>query len=128
VRGESMRECARKLRKNLTDAERVLWQILRNRQLVGRKSRRQHPIGPFFVDFVCIVKKLVIEVDGGQHADSLQEDFKRTRYLANKGYRVVRFWNNEVLKESDAIPNSLLKFLSDSPSPYPSPHKGARET
>jgi very-short-patch-repair endonuclease len=119
-----MKDQVRMLRKYSTDAETLLWRILRNRQLVGQKFRRQHPIGAFIADFVCIGKKLVIEVDGGQHADSLQEDFKRTRYLANKGYRVVRFWNNEVLKESDAILNSLLKFLSDSPSPYPSPPQG----
>jgi very-short-patch-repair endonuclease len=122
-----MSEYARKLRKNLSDAERVLWQILRNRQLAGWKFRRQHPIGPFIVDFVCIEKKLVVEVDGGQHATSLQEDTKRTRYLENKGYRVVHFWNNDVLRESDSVLNVVLNFLSGSPSPCPSPPKGARE-
>jgi very-short-patch-repair endonuclease len=122
-----MSEYARKLRKNLSDAERVLWQILRNRQLAGWKFRRQHPIGPFIVDFVCIEKKLVVEVDGGQHATSLQEDTKRTRYLENKGYRVVRFWNNDVLRESDSVLNFVLNFLSGSPPPCPSPPKGARE-
>jgi adenine-specific DNA-methyltransferase len=123
-----MSDCARKLRKNLTDAERVLWRILRNRQLAGWKFRRQHPIGPFIVDFVCIEKKLTVEVDGGQHAKSLEEDIKRTRYLEDKGYRVVRFWNNEVLKESESILNSIIEFLSDTPHPAPLPQEGARET
>jgi very-short-patch-repair endonuclease len=84
-----------KLRKDLTDAERRLWAVLRARQLDGFKFRRQHPVGPFIVDFVCLERSLVIEVDGGQHAEN-PGDAMRTRWLAEHGWRVLRFWNNEV--------------------------------
>jgi very-short-patch-repair endonuclease len=76
-----MKHRARTLRKNMTDVERLLWGRLRDRQLGGYKFRRQHPIGPFFLDFVCLEKKLVIEVDGGQHAKNLDADVKRSNYL-----------------------------------------------
>ena len=124
-----MKDRARALRKNLTDAEKLLWRRLRNRQLAGWKFRRQHPVGPFIVDFVCLEKKLVIEVDGGQHSTNLKEDIKRSNYLKNKGYRVLRFWNNEVLQEGESVLKVILKSLSEgSPSPQPSPPQaGERE-
>jgi very-short-patch-repair endonuclease len=103
VRGERMKHRARTLRKNMTDVERLLWGRLRDRQLGGYKFRRQHPIGPFFLDFVCLEKKLVIEVDGGQHAKNLDADVKRSNYLKERGYQVLRFWNNEVLEESQSV-------------------------
>ena len=84
-----MKYRARALRKNLTDAEKLLWRHLRDRQLDGCKFRRQHPIGKFIVDFVCVEKKLVFEVDGGQHATKVEADLQRSEYLRRKGYRTL---------------------------------------
>ena len=109
---------ARFLRKAMTDSERLLWRHLRNRQMVGFKFRRQYPVGPYIVDFVCLEKKLVIELDGGQHAFSLMTDVKRTRYLETKGYRVMRFWNNQVLQETEAVLSVILEVMI-TPSPRP---------
>ena len=91
---------ARALRKRLTDAERLLWRHLRNRGLGGWKFRRQYPVGPFIVDFICVENNIVIEVDGGQHAEDEESDLKRSAYLNKMGYRVFRFWNNQVLQEN----------------------------
>jgi very-short-patch-repair endonuclease len=102
---------ARTLRKNMTDAERVLWQCLRNRQLAGYKFRRQKPIGSYIVDFVCIEKKIIIEVDGGQHALQQEYDSERSDYLKRKGYKILRFWNHDVLKEKDAVLDRIHKCL-----------------
>lgn len=107
----------------MTDAERLLWHHLRNRRLQGCKFRRQHPIGPYIVDFICSERMLVVELDGGQHSESISYDERRTRYLETKGYRVIRFWNNEVLRQTDAVLSSILNEM-DSPSPRPSPLKG----
>ena len=94
---------ARGLRTNPTDAERALWNILRMRQVPGHRFRRQAPIGPYIVDFVCFENKLVIEVDGGQHAEQADYDAARTAWLESQGFRVMRFWNNQVLEEMDAV-------------------------
>lgn len=94
---------ARALRKNPTDAEGKLWAHLRLRQLGGYKFRRQHPIGTYIVDFFCIEKKLIIEVDGGQYDDNKCYDSKRDKWLENKGFRVLRFWNNEVLTYIETV-------------------------
>ena len=95
-------EFARHLRKNMTDTERFVWDRLRYRQLGGHKFRRQHPLGPFTVDFVCLERKLVIELDGGQHAERAEEDARRTAWLTERGYRVFRLWNNEAIQDWDA--------------------------
>ena len=123
-----MKHLAKKLRKNMTDAERLLWQHLRNRRLGGFKFRRQRPIGPYIVDFICLEKQIVIEVDGGQHAGQLESDSKRSAYLKEKGYKVLRFWNNEVLQETESVLSVVLSSLDGSitPSPRPSP-QGERE-
>ena len=113
-----MKRFARKLRKNMTDAERLLWRHLRNRELGGYKFRRQRPIGPYIIDFVCLEKKLVVEVDGGQHAGQLELDVKRSDYLKEKGYRVLRFWNNEVLKETESVLTVILSSLDGSATPF----------
>ena len=127
VRGERMKHQVKVLRKNLTDAERWLWQRLRNRELAGCKFRRQHPIGPFIVDFVSIEKKLVIEVDGGQHAEDSESEAKRSKYLNRKGYRILRFWNNQVLQEGESVLDVILScVIGDAPSPQPSPQKNGR--
>lgn len=107
-----MKELARSLRKNQTNSEQVIWQQLRNRQLLGCKFRRQQVIGPFIVDFVCLEPKLVIEVDGGQHAEQQEYDQNRSQYLQQLGYRVLRFWNHEVLQDTPAVMEAIhLTFL-----------------
>lgn len=93
---------ARSLRNNPTDAEKKLWGILRAEQL-GVKFRRQHPIGPYFADFLCPERRLIIEVDGGQHADQAEADEKRTRFLNDMGYQVLRFWNNDVIRNIEGV-------------------------
>jgi very-short-patch-repair endonuclease len=106
----------------MTDAEQRLWQALRNRQLGGWKFRRQYPVGPFIADFACVEKKLVVEVDGGQHAKGLEKDHKRSEYLELRGYRVLRFWDNQVLQETDSVLEAIMfAVLEDTPSPQPSP-------
>ena len=94
---------SRKLRHNSTDAERVLWKNLRNRSLAGWKFRRQTPIGPYFVDFVTFKGRLIVEVDGGHHADRKTYDDNRTEWLSDQGFRVLRFWNNDVLSNTETV-------------------------
>jgi len=104
---------ARRLRRNQTDAERKLWGRLRDRRLLGVKFYRQYSIGPFFVDFFSLEARLVIEVDGSQHAEDVG-DQSRTEFLTQLGYRVLRFWNNEVLGNiegvQEAIADALVEF------------------
>ena len=112
----------------MTDAERLLWSHLRNRELGGFKFRRQHPVGPFIVDFICVDKNVVIEVDGGQHDENKELDIQRSAYLNNMGYKVFRFWNNEVMQETEAVLEAIFGILTNdlqnSPSPQPSPPWG----
>ena len=116
----TMKELARNLRKNQTDAERLLWNRIRNRQLSGCKFRRQQVIEPYIVDFVCLVPKLIIELDGGQHASQREQDERRSLFLQSLGYRVLRFWNHDVLREPDAVLESIRIALADG-SPHPNP-------
>jgi len=102
---------ARELRKNMTYAETKLWKHLRRKNVKASRFRRQHPIGDYIVDFICVEKNLVIEVDGGQHSDSENYDAERTRFLNKKGYKVLRFWNNEVLNEIDVVLSIIYKVL-----------------
>ncbi len=111
---------SRELRNNATDAERRLWAKLSARQVAGVRFNRQFPVGPFICDFVSRGAKLIVEVDGGQHADRIAADERRTAYLQSKGYRVIRFWNNDVLENIDGIIQMIERALSDSPSPNPS--------
>ena len=104
---------ARTLRKNSTDAERKLWSILRNRQLEEFKFRRQYTVGKFIVDFICTEKGLIIELDGGQHMDEQAEDDKRTSFVESKGYKVIRFWNDQVFKETNPVIEEILRVLND---------------
>ena len=117
---------ARGLRRRMTDAERLLWRALRNRALAGHKFRRQHPIGQFIADFACPIRRLVIELDGGQHADRREQDDARTRILARQGYRVLRFWNNEVLNNLAGVLETIGAELARTPHPGPLP-VGERE-
>jgi very-short-patch-repair endonuclease len=101
-------ERARALRGAHTDAEARLWAALRDRRLGGFKWRRQVPIGPFIVDFYCPSARLVVECDGGQHAEQIEYDERRTRFLGGEGLRVLRFWNSEVLNNSDGVCLAIL--------------------
>ncbi len=110
---------ARLLRKNLTEAEQRLWSRLRRNQLHGYRFRRQRPIGPYIVDFVCLEASRIIEVDGGQHAEQIAKDKVRTRFLEKEGFRVIRFWNNDVLANTDGVVKSILHDLQNSPQDQP---------
>jgi very-short-patch-repair endonuclease len=103
---------ARYLRSNPTDAERILWRHLRLRQVGGYKFRRQRPIGPYFVDFVCLEKRIVVEVDGGQHAQHFSYDAKRDAWLRAEGFTVLRFWDDEVLKQVENVKQVIWEALS----------------
>src|SRR5262249_4657539 len=105
-----------KLRTNMTDAERRLWYHLRAHRFDSYKFKRQIPIGPYVVDFACLGRKLIIEVDGGQHADN-RNDIARDDYLKSEGFRVLRFWNNNVLRDTDAVLELILNALLEAPSP-----------
>jgi very-short-patch-repair endonuclease len=98
-------ENARTLRRNMTDAERALWRLLRSGHIEGHRFRRQEPLDHYIVDFVCFDARLVIEVDGGQHFES-KSDAKRDTYLRSQGFRVLRFWNNDVLSNPDGVYHS----------------------
>ena len=109
-----IRDTARRLRREQTEWEHNLWTRLRRRQLKGFKFRRQHPIGPFFADFFCPEAKLVVEIDGSQHADELALDKNRTEFLRDAGYRVLRFWNHEIRSEIDAVVQRICDGLEKS--------------
>lgn len=104
---------ARRLRKNMTDAERVLWGRLRRRQMEGCRFRRQCPIGPYIADFVCLDRMLVIEVDGGQYAGEQERDAERSHWLERNGFQVLRFWNHEVLVQTDAVLEAIRAQLME---------------
>jgi len=97
----------RVLRSNMSDVEQALWHLLQCRQISGLKFRRQHPFGDYILDFVCLENKLVIEVDGGQHGQQAGYDENRTQKLQAAGFRVLRFWNNEVLKEIESVKEKI---------------------
>jgi very-short-patch-repair endonuclease len=99
---------AKTLRNNPTDAEQRLWQELRRRQIAAVKFRRQQPIGPFIVDYVCFQRRVIVEVDGGQHAEQVVRNEKRTRWLEAQGYLILRFWNNEVLANTEGVAQAIL--------------------
>jgi very-short-patch-repair endonuclease len=102
---------SRELRLNQTDAERILWSRLRSKQLGGVRFNTQYPIGPFICDFVARSKGLVIELDGGQHAQTVSYDSRRTRYIEERGYRVLRFWNTDVMTNLDGVLSEIEQSL-----------------
>ena len=102
---------ARQLRKNMTDTERFVWGRLRSRRFAGYKFRRQMPIGRYIVDFVCLQKRLVLELDGGQHAERKQYDEQRTLWLQTQGFEVLRFWDHEALQEWEAVEEVIWRRL-----------------
>lgn len=94
---------ARSLRKNQTDVEQLVWKHLRNRQLYNYKFRRQYPIEPYIADFACLELKLIIELDGGQHACRINYDDQRSLFLKQRGFKVIRFWNNDVIENTVGV-------------------------
>jgi len=128
VRGEvkrippRLRSFAQRLRGGQTDAEQKLWMRLRDRRIKEWKFRRQHPIGGCIVDFCCLEGMLIIELDGGQHLEQQDGDEERTKYLNSVGFRVLRFWNDDVLTKTDVVLEEILRALDDSESPHPHPH------
>jgi branched-chain amino acid transport system ATP-binding protein len=126
VRGQPEKSRPQLLRTSATEAERKIWYFLRNRQFEKFKFRRQHPIDVYIVDFVCLIEKLIIELDGGQHTERVPYDERRTKALSEKGYRLLRFWNNDVMRKTEAVLEAILTELNAGPSPLPSPRDGER--
>ena len=114
---------ARKLRRNPTDAESRLWTRLRRKQIDGHRFRRQVPLGPYVADFVCLEARLIIEVDGGQHDERAALDAQRTAWLEANRFRVLRFWNNDVMQNIDGAVEAIRAALR-SPPTLPSPARG----
>ncbi len=129
----SLLDNAKTLRRNLTDAEQKLWYHLRAHRFMGRKFKRQKPLGRYVVDFICLEEKLIIELDGGQHAESVEYDQERDSWLRSEGYTVLRFWNNELMNEAESVLERIrlaLKYealSSETLSPGPSPVNGRGE-
>jgi len=107
-----MKHFARTLRDNATDAERLLWGRLRRRQLANCKFRRQRPIGPYVCDFVCLEASVIVELDGSQHVDQMAYDARRDAFLRFYGYRVLRFWNADVLARTDTVLDTIFEALN----------------
>ena len=102
---------ARRLRTTMTDAERRLWSALRSRRLKSYKFRRQHPIGAFVADFACVDHRLIIEADGGRHAGNIRDE-RRTAWLERQGWRVIRFWDNDILTNTAGVQQAILRALA----------------
>jgi len=116
-----MKALARTLRSDSIDAERELWKYLRAHRMAGFKFRRQMVIEPYIVDFVCIEARLIVEADGGQHLEQLEADRTRTEFLESLGYKILRFWNHDILSDAHAVLEKIRTYLNDVPSPQPSP-------
>ena len=116
-----MKFLARKLRQQSTDAERMLWKHLRAHRMAGYKFRRQVVIEPYIVDFICLDARLIVEADGGQHLEQAEDDLKRSAFLQSRGYKVIRFWNDEILTDTHIVLERIYNYLITAPSPLPSP-------
>ena len=114
---------ARRLRRDMTEAEKIMWRLLRAHQLSGYKFRRQEPIGRYVVDFVCFQPRLVVEIDGGQHAEPTRYEEERTGFREREGFRVQRFWNNEVLENREGVCLKILEVLALPPHPPGAPRR-----
>ncbi|MDO7842643.1 endonuclease domain-containing protein [Sphingomonas immobilis] len=114
------RTAARALRANPTEAEKCLWRAISARKVAGVRFNRQVPIGPFICDFVSRSGGLVIEVDGGQHALAVSDDAARTAFIESQGFRVMRFWNNDILHNTEGVVAEIERVLATLPSPNPS--------
>jgi very-short-patch-repair endonuclease len=118
-----LRDRAKQMRSQQTDAEHRLWQILRAHRFAGYKFRRQVPIDFYIADFICFAERLIIELDGGQHAES-RRDEKRDAYLHSQGFRVLRIWNNDLFTNEEGVAEAILAALRSPPLPNPSPARG----
>lgn len=119
---EKIRIHARRLRRELTQEERRLWYLLRSRRFAHCKFRRQHPVGNYILDFACCEARLCIELDGGQHSEHQSYDVRRTQWLSQQGWRVLRFWNNELWENEEGVLLTIYESLQARlPSPRPSP-------
>jgi len=118
-----LRDRAKTMRSEATDAEHRLWQIIRAKRFQGYKFRRQVPIEFYIADFVCFPKRLIVELDGGQHADSAS-DPRRDAYLHSQGFRVLRIWNTDLLTNEEGVAELILSALRSPPLPNPSPPRG----
>ena len=117
-----IRSYAKQLRRELTKEERRLWYLLRSRRFADFKFRRQHPVGNYILDFACCKTHLAIELDGGQHDENQEYDLQRSRWLNQKGWNVIRFWNNDLWNNEEAVLEKVLEILHTlQPSPRPSP-------
>lgn len=127
--GAAARANARRLRRDMTDAERVMWNELRAHRLNGASFRRQKPVGPFIVDFVCDAAKLIIEIDGGQHYEpqGVERDARRDRYLVAEGYGVLRFSNHDVLNNKAGVLETVIAALQTKAPSLLSPASGGGE-
>ena len=113
-----IRTWAREMRSRMTDAEAMLWMMLRNRRIAGAKFRRQHPVGRYILDYYCVENKLAIELDGGQHGVALDYDQRRDSWLRTQGIQVLRFWNNQMLIETEAVMEAIYQaIIATSPPP-----------
>lgn len=110
---------ARRMRHESTDAEQKLWRAVRGRRFGGYKFKRQYPIGRYIVDFVCLEERLIIELDGGQHALHEEYDSERTAYLEAKSFRAIRYWNDVLLKHTDEVLEDILRVLRGGATPSP---------
>jgi very-short-patch-repair endonuclease len=114
----------------MTDAERVLWREVRAHRFAGFKFKRQEPLGSYVVDFICYEAKLIVELDGGQHAEQQEADAERTRWLESSGFRVIRFWNNDVLTNIAGVMHEIERKFTDQErfgTPSPSTGEGRGE-
>ena len=126
----SLTKPAKQLRRNLTDAERLLWRHLRAKQLHGLKFRRQEQIGPYIVDFICYERGIIIEADGGQHALEIEKDEERSQWLNSQGYMVLRLWNNDVLTNIEGVLETIIMQCNQAGEAPPLPGtlpRGERE-
>jgi very-short-patch-repair endonuclease len=121
--GDGLADLAKSLRKRKTEAEKLLWWHLRSKQINSLKFRRQQPIGPFIADFVCFEKRLVIELDGGQHAIEQEKDREREGWFNKEGFRILRFWNTEVLQNIEGVVEVMRRACLHHP-PLTPPIKG----
>ncbi len=115
---------AKALRTNQTEAEQRLWYHLRAHRFMELKFKRQKPMGRYIVDFVCVERRLIIELDGGQHAEQAEYDQYRDAWLRSQGYVVLRFWNNEIMQQLEGVLEQIRRTLTLSPSPSPASGRG----
>ena len=120
------RQSAKRLRENTTVAEQILWRHLRSLEVKGSHFRRQVVIGPYIADFACLTLRLIVEVDGSQHADEkgLAYDETRTRWLQSEGYRVIRFWNNDVMSKTESVLEAIHNMTAVTPPRPPRTMQG----